>query len=254
MTPLKLITEVRRRLNGPLAQSPSPRVILDRALAEYRNAVIGANNSGNAWAVNEYTLTATADTRRYEITAADFSKALLIATVPAATGPIEPEMPLEFTQLERLPEDWAFLRDVGYWSLWWASVSQKARFAAFYRQKEAAGFKNYIEIRPTPDAGEQYRVLYQVGDFTGSVTSDLDFALPFPELDFYFVTLIADALLPYTRWSNDKNDDGDQLKMLAARFQTDLARYQKTYDDWIASLSVGDIVYADSYADSLGIY
>src|SRR5881394_1164506 len=110
MTPQDLIFQVRRRMNNPLYQSPSPRQILDRAIDEYRNATMRANNTGNAWAVKEFTLTTVDGQRRYVISAADFSKALLIATVPSSVpGVVEPEIPLEFTQIEQLPNDWEFL-------------------------------------------------------------------------------------------------------------------------------------------------
>lgn len=208
-----------------------------------------ANNTGNAWAIKEYTLETEADTRRYEIEDADFGKPLLIATVPSSTpGIVEPEQTLEFTQLEQLPNDWAYLSNNSYWSLWLWGTSQKARYAAFYRQLDATGFKNYLEIRPTPAADEEYRVLYQVGDWSASVTSDLNFAFPFPELDFYFVTLVSDCLLYKCRWADGK----DQKAELEAAFGKDLSRYQRTFDDYIASLTVTDIVYAESFADHCG--
>lgn len=250
MTPIQLIAQVRRRLNHPLHQTPSVRQILDRAINEYRNATMTANNTGNAWSVDEFTLTALADTRRYEITAPGFSKALLVSTIPSSVpGTVEPEQALEFTQIEQLPRDWAWLADFSDWSLWAWNVSQKARYAAVFREVASTGYKNYIEIRPTPEAGEQYRVLYQVGDFSGYVTSSLDFALPFPEFDFYFTTLVADCLLPITRWSADDAADERFAKNLSGGYIKDLSRYQRTFDDFIAGLSVTDIVYAESFAD-----
>lgn len=222
---------------------------------EYTNSTLKANNTGNAWAVNEYTQTAVADTRRYEITVADFSKALLVATVPSSvTGVVEPEKVLEFTQLEQLPKDWAYLADTGGWSLWFDNVSQRGRYVAVYRRSEASGFKVYLEIRPTPKAGELYRVLYQVGDWSGNIPTDLNFAFPFPELNFYFLTLVSDSLLPISRWSADAKENDAEMKRLSYGFTKDLARYQQTFDNFVASLSVSNMVMAESYADYAGYY
>jgi hypothetical protein len=255
LNPLQLINQVRRRLRDPLNQSPTPRQILDRAIDEYRNAVMRANNTGNAWAVKEFTITTLDNVRRYETTATDFSKALLVATVPSSTpGVVEPETALEFTQLEQLPRDWEFLAKMSSWSLWGWNIPQNARYAACYRSVETTGFKNYIEIRPTPDAGEQYRVLYQVGDFSGSIASDLSFNFPFPELDFYFQTLVCDGLLPMTRWSADEAADDSLMKKLGTQYLKDLARYEQTFMNFVASLSNTDIVYGESFADYAGLY
>lgn len=246
LTPIKFINTVRRRLDGPLYQSPSPRAILDRAIDDYRDAVVSANNTKNAWAVNEYVITAQADTRRYEITPTDFSKPLLVASVPATSG--SPEEVIEMSQIEQLPREWAWLDDssAGY-SLWFSTV--RSLWAAVYRRSEADGFHSYIEFRPTPRAGEQYRILYQVADFKQNINKDnlIDFQLPFPELDFYFIALVAKNLLPYTRWSGSLEADMLKKKELKEGLLEDLERYQKTFDDFISSLSTSDIVYAEPF-------
>lgn len=251
MTPLAFIDRIRRRLDGPLHQTPSPKQILELGIDEYSNATMKANNSGNAWAVKELTVTALADTRRYEITAADFAKALLVATVPQNELQ-EPEMILEFTQIEQIPREWAWLSDSPSFSLWLWNVSQNARYAAVFRESTSTGFRNYLELRPTPEAGEEYRVLYQVGNWSGGITSDnlIDFKLPFPELDFYFITLVADGLLAYCKWSNDPVENAMKAKTLSQSFEKALARYDQTFRDFIASLSVSDIVYADSFGET----
>jgi len=252
----ELITRIRRRMGKPLPQSPSPKEITDRAIAFYRNATMQANNTGNAWATQEFTLTTDASVRRYEITVPDFSKALLVCTVPSSEpGVTQPELPLEFTQLEQLPNDWAFLNDTGwYWSLWWGTVSQRARYSAFYRMVDgSAGFKNFMEIRPTPIADEQYRILYQVGDWSQSMESNLNFKFPFPELDYYFEALTANSLLSVARWSNDPAYNDAEYKRLSFGLVQDLALYKPTWDAYVASLSVTDIVYCDSFSDFMGI-
>jgi hypothetical protein len=246
LTPIKFIDNVRRRLDGPLYQSPNPRTILDRAIDAYRNAVTTANNTGNAWAVNELIITALADTRRYEITAADFSKVLLIASVPQR--PNDPEEVIEMSQIEQLPREWAWLNgDTAWYSLWYNSA--RSIWAAAFRKSEANGFHSYLEFRPTPKAGEQYRVLYQIGDFKQNINKDnlIDFQLPFPELDFYFIALVAKSLLAYTRWSNSLEADMLKKKELSQAFDEDLAKYQNTFDDFIANLSTSDIVYAEEF-------
>lgn len=256
MNSVQFINRVRRRLNNPLAQAPTDRQILDRGIDELRNATMTANNTGNAWAVEEYTVTTEADTRRYEVTANDFGKALLVCTVPSTVpGVVEPEMPLQFTQLEQLPRDWAWLSDTGWWwSLWLCDVSQRSRYAAFFNFLDgSAGFKTVMEIRPTPQAGELYRVLYQVGDWSQSMNSTVAFQFPFPSLDFHFVTLISDSLLPVARWTHDENANIRQAVALERGYAKDLERSTPTWEDYISSLSVSDIVWSESFADYQGL-
>ena len=251
MLPTELITRVKKRLGGKtLPQSPTPAQILERGIDEYQNATIRGNNTGNAWAVSEFTLNTTDDTRRYEITVPDFSKALLVSTVPDVAS-IYGERPLEFTQLEQLPNEWGWLSNSNGWcGLFGGNRGGQAAYVAFYRQvAQATGFKNYMELRPSPKGVEQYRVLYQSGDWATKMTSDLTFDLPFGDVSFYFVTLIADGLLPYCRWSNDENQNMAMRQMLKAAFTQDLQRYERTFQDFIASLTVTDTIMSESFGE-----
>lgn len=222
---------------------------MQRGLDEYENAVGRANNTGNAWGINEFTLTTTADTRRYEITAADFGKALTVTTVPDSV--YAPESNLEFTQLEQLPNDWAWLSQTSnnWFGLWQGYISQSARYVAFYRKLGATGFKHYLEIRPAPIAGELYRVLYQVGQWSSSIPSDLDFELPLPQLNFYFIALVSLGLLDSAKWA----DGEDKSAKLRASLNFDLVRYEDTFKNYIASLSTAQVVFSESYADFCGL-
>jgi hypothetical protein len=259
MLALRFVNLVRRRLDHPLPQKPSPRLVLDHGFAAYRHLTTRANNTGNAWAMDEIVLNTTADTRRYDLTtiAPRFSKALLVSTVPAANSG-EPELTLDFTQIEQIPRDWAWLQDSGFeFSLWDGLVAQKARLIAFYRQiaAGATGFKNWLEIRPTPAADEQYRIVYQVGDWQrlADATNLSTFIFPFPELDYYFIAVAAYTLLPHTEWSQDEERDAKKRNMIEAVLKNEIASYQPTVDAFIANLAHTDIVWADSYADSLGL-
>lgn len=252
MLPLEIIDRVRERLRDPIAQRPSPKRILARALDEYQNAVQTANNLGDAWAIGEFTLTAQAGIRRYEITQMDFGKPLLVATVPA--DDYERELSLEFTQVEQLPKDWAWLKDVGNWGLLWQwDVSHSARYVAFWRALEAKGYKYYCELRPVPTKAEDYRILYQVGEWASKLPEDLDFAFPLRELDFYFTALVALGVLDDTRWSRDEAADLRRAAQIKESLLFDLGRYKETFDNYIASLSQSQTVMAESYADYVGL-
>lgn len=257
----ELITKVRRILDNPHAQAPSPRDIIDRAIAEYSDAMNAVNNKADAWSVDEVELTTTADTRRYDVTAIapSFSKALAVVTVPSAVaGVIEPEVILEQSSLEQLPKEWAYLADVNWvWSLWADNVTQKGRFVAFYRQvaNDGTGYKQYLEIRPTPEAGEKYRILYQVGNIQDRIlpANAMSFVFPLPELDHYFLALIAKGVLYKCRWSDDVNSDRVRRQEIENQLVFDLTRYNKTYQEFTASLTQTQMLTAESYADFLGL-
>lgn len=258
MQPSEIISRVRKRLRSsdglPLAQSPSPTAILERAVDEFQNCTQKVSNRGDAWSIKEFVLTTEDNVRRYLIEQPDFGKALLVATIPEDNRHLE--MELEFTQLEQLPNDWAWLSNTqsgfGLWCGW--GVSQRARYVAFFRQLESSGgFRPYMEIRPAPVADEEYRILYQVGEWGSQISSDLLFAFPFPEVGYYFVALVANCLLPITRWTADKVGDMATKTEIKAGLIEDLQRYQPVFDDFVSSLNHPKMIFAESYADSLGL-
>lgn len=236
-------------------QAPSPRQIVARGIDEYANAVMRANNTGNAWAVKEHTLTADEGIRRYDLSDVPaFGKALLITYLPQSSGPGDPEIPLEFTQIEQLPREWGWLADTGEYSFWGLLGWRRRRqYAAVFRTLETDGFRSNIEIRPTPKGGDQFRILYQVGQWEPAVRErlqdDVNFDFPFPELDFYFTSLVAHAMLPYTKWTAAEAMNAVKRSELKTALQEDMFRYETTFSDWVRSLSVTDQVFAVNYLE-----
>ena len=252
-TLLEEILGVRSILGNPLPQSPSPDEIIEELEAVYQDVTNTANNTGNAWSTDSLTITTVAGQRVYELDpakVANFSKALIVTTVPPDTS--TPEYVLEFTEQEHLPQEWAWLSQ-NQGSLYWTSHS--SQLIAFYREMTATGEKTYCEMRPTPNSAQDYKVLYQVGTWwslVNNAATPTEYVLPHKPYKFHFRAIAANRLLPKTRWSY--GDDTMKKKEIAAMLDRRIAENKDSFEDYIATLDNADVTWLDSYADIVDPY
>jgi len=250
-TILSEITGVRVMLNNPLPQSPSFKDILEELEAEYQHLTNSLNNTGNAWQIENYTLTTAAGTYEYEINPAsgEFYKALNVTTVPDDDS-IDPQYLLEFTELEHIPKEWAWL---GQSRGQYMYSSHDSQMIAFYRQITDSGEKLYCQLRPTPTRVQTYNILYQVTDWWPRVgeTDNLTFKMPHASQKFYIRALVAQNLLlkGMVKWSFDDVKNYKTGTLVAQALEIRLARYKQAYDEYIDSLDNPDLTMIDVWAD-----
>lgn len=238
------ISLVRAELSAPLApftNAPSDLQIADELMSEYQHSINQIGNKSTARHSGTATLSVVAGTRAYQVSDAAFGKPLLVTTVPTDNN-VYPEYPLEFTELEQIGREWAWL-DNANGSLWYSNHS--AYYIAFYTKFGSGGIENWCEIRPTPDKAETYKILYTIGD--ASSYFGLIKALPYPEFTRFFTANTAINLLPKTMWSNDMQVNLAKGQMLLPTLMDKRERYGREWDTHKDTLNHSDIVYADGY-------
>jgi len=262
----KEIMGVRAVLDDPLPQSPSADNIIQALEEVYQWVTNRTNNTGNSWQVDTYTLTTVANQRVYDLTddlliatvSGGFYKPLIVTTIPDDTN--TPEVILEFTELESLPHEWAWL-SANNGNLYFSSHS--GRYIAFYRQLSQAsgstGERLMLEIRPTPSKVENYKILYQVGNwwdrvFETNPSDALDYRLPHQEYRFHLRRLAARTLLPRARWTHDEAYNDMKRKEIALSLQVEIDHSAEAFEAHIASLDQADVIRLDSWADDVDPY
>lgn len=243
---------VRSMLGNPLPQAPTIKDITEELEAVYQENTNIGNNTGIAWQVDSFVLTATAGQRTYVLdpdVVIDFYKALTVTTVP--TSDSDPEYTLEFTEIEHLPQEWAWLGQNQGILL---DSSHSSGLVAFYRQLGRAGEEIVCELRPTPNSTQQYTVWYQVGDWWERVfqNSDTAYTLPNKEYRFYFRALAARNLLPKCQWSYGQ--DKERYENIKEMLDRRIVMSKKVYDDGLATIDNADVIRLDSYADTVDPY
>jgi len=248
-TLLDEILGVRSMLVNPLSQSPTPEDIIEELENVYQTVTNMGNNSGNSWQIETVTLVTTAGTREYQLDSdlvQDFYKPLLVTTVPENDS--QPEYQLEFTELESLPSEWAWLGQ-NQGSLLWTSHSSQV--IAFYRKMGVDSEEIWCEMRPTPNSTQQYKILYQVGDWWSNLAVT-NYTLPNKEFRFHFRALAARNLLPKTRWSY--GDDTAKKAEIKENLDRRIAMGTPILNDHLMSLDNSDAVAISSYADEVDSY
>lgn len=250
-TVLSEVMGVRVMLNNPMPQAPAFKDILEELEAEYQHLTNDLNNTGNAWQVDNYTLTTVAGTYEYEITPTnkEFYKALNVTTIPSNTS-VDPQYVLEFTELEHMPQEWAWLgQNRGQYMY----SSHDSQMIAFYRKITVSGEKLYCQIRPTPTEAQSYNILYQVTDWWGRISSGTgtDFYMPHSSQRFYIRALVAQNLLlkGMVRWSFDDVRNFKTGQLVAKSLEVRINRYKQAYDEYIDSLDNPDLTMIDAWAD-----
>lgn len=229
-----------------MPNAPTAEDIVEALNEVYQWTTNRTNNTGNAWQINTTTIVATEGTFVYEIETQhnDFYKALSVVTIPASEN--DPEYPLEFVEVEHIPEEWSWVTETG--GQLYGSSSHAGRYIAFYRKMGTDGETIWCEIRPVPTQDENYKITYQVGNYWDRVV-DTDYELPHKEYKFHLRRLAASTLLHKTRWSYDAAANQQRKQEVAATLDRAIEMGAKAFDDHIASLDQANIVEMETYGD-----
>lgn len=248
---LKLeVQGVRQILGWPLDNSPGVYEIVKDIEAEYQAMTNKLNFTENAWSVAEYTLSTVAGTYRYRLDNAInyFQKALMISTVPANTAG-DPEYVLEYYELENIPKEWAWL---GVGKGQYMFSSHDSQLFAIYRTMAAEGERIYMEMRPIPNSAQDYKILYQQGNWIPAMESTgLTFVLPHESQRYLMRNKVAQKLLyrGVVKWSHDDRINAVKSASILRGIEMSIKELADDFKDYKASLETVDIVYTDAWAD-----
>lgn len=272
---LKEIFGVRKMLGDPLDQAPSTRQIADELDLELQQLLLDASNRGLAQHVGELVIDTVAGQRRYEIGAPEFDtfyKALSVSTIPegavvtgdyankrvTVSGGDDRMYDLELVDMDKMNADWAFAAP-NRGQLF--TSNHDAQQIAFFKVIDpTVGEKLVVELRPTPNAAQQYLLTYQMTDVwdtllggsTDGVT-DANFKIPHPSQRGMVRCRVALNLIGkgVTKWALNDRYNLMRGKLVKDGLTDRYERYKQTYDDYLDELEHGDVVYIELYGDRL---
>lgn len=254
-TLLKEVLGVKQVLGDPLDQAPSFSEIVEELASEYQHMTNEANNTAEAWAVKEYTLTTVAGTADYrlDLVIPTLYKPLAIYTIPADVNST-PQYQLQSIEFEYLPKEWAWLGQNRGQALF---SSHDSQYIAFYRTiGTTTGEEIYARLAPVPTRAQSYRIIYQQTDWwdilSGAMLSG-DAPLPNSSQRIYIRALAAENLLlkGSVMWSHDPVQNFARTKMVAEGLKIRKERYYSSYKEYLSSLDQPDVITVDSWADEM---
>lgn len=205
-----MLSNIRTRLDDPMAQRPSDRALLLLLSTQVQRFMNRLNLSGRSWAVDEVDLVVGANVEDYPVPADNFGKALEVRTVdPGNASHVVADV--MFTELTDINLNWPWPRNIANSLFNWDGSRHTASRIAFYRR---AGLNDvYARVMPVPQGSAQYKILYQIGEFGSTVP--LDESVLLPEHHPLIEIRTALAALPHCWWSDDKADNTERRKQLA---------------------------------------
>lgn len=223
------ISRIREALDYPYESSPQIHRIYGALLRHLQNRFNELNNTGEAWAFSEATISAVDGTDTYTISATAFGKPISVVTY--STDDNHFERPVQMVKISDIVFDWGVPRNIadGWWSI--DGSAHSATRIAFYRDAGANTVK--VRIRPVPAASATYKVLYTVGDWTDDVALTQTPLLS--EHHSVFEIPAALSLLPTCKWSDDRDADNAKRAMLEKSLTGEMMMFENTWRHAIAS-------------------
>lgn len=223
------ISRVRELLDYPKESKPQIHRVYGAVIRHLQNRFNELNNTAEAWAYGETTLSAVDGTDTYTVSATAFGKPISVVTY--STDDTHFERPVQMVKMSDIVFDWSVPRNIadGWWSL--DGSTHSATRIAFYRDAGTNTVK--CVLRPIPQASATYRILYTVGDWTDDVA--LTSTPLLSEHHHIFEIPAALALLPSCEWGEDGKKDEMKRGMLEKSLLGELGMFEGVWKRAIAS-------------------
>ncbi len=227
------IWRTRDLLDNSYPNKPSFHQYLRQTLSEEQDIITMLNNTAQPWTVAEFTLNYRPGLAYYDINVNDMGKILYV--VRLTQNSYIPAIPVPFTDLANLQYGtlWNTFYNC-YNGLGSYFLSETIEQMAFYRTG-AVNQQVRVQIQPQPVESCQYVISYLVGPI--SQDDPLETTAALPEFATVIQLRAAMALLPYTQWTEDRGQDLERKKELAAAFQYQLARKELQMKDYVRQLT-----------------
>lgn len=225
------IFRMRDLLDHSWPSAPSFHQLLRQQISEEVDIVNSLNNTGQPWTTAEYQLNYSPGLGSYDINATDFGKVLYV--VRLTQNQYIPALPVPFTDMSALQYGTLWNSFYNLYGSGAYVLPETIEQMAFYRTG-ATNQQCKVQIQPAPQDTCTYVVTYLVGYFGSDDPLNATAALP----EFATLTQLrgAMALLPYTRWSDDRAADRERKQELALAFQYQLDRKERDFKDYKRSL------------------
>jgi hypothetical protein len=216
---------VRTLLDDPSPVNPTPRVILEHYKAEAQLLLNQAQNSSVSWSVRSFTLTTQPDKEKYQVTAQDFSKDVLIHTLDES-DPHHVERRIERVSLQSRMTEYTGPKKIAS-----APNYHTAELFVLYWENGVP----FFDVRPVPAGSVKYKVWYEIG-LIGGGEIVLDTTPILPISHPYLHLRVARSCLPYADWpALSNNDKRDKKRDLALSFSESIRDQAEAFRRYIAT-------------------
>lgn len=232
------LSMIRELLDEPTPQKPSDRILFQLLGNQILHHQTQLQNSGAPWEVLDWTLTVSAGTEDYLVTAANFGKPFWVHTEDP-TDPYSPRVDVPFSLLQNADQFYSGPRRVHSTN----NNQPTAAVITFYRQPDAF----YARVTPVPGGSATYNVWYETAPSFPASLGDAPGLSPFHHLIRIQAAL---AAIPYCAWGNIAAEALEpriaaawerKAKALALSLGKQEEQFQRQFDTYIGTLMTAGV-------------
>jgi hypothetical protein len=206
MTVEEMIAQIKVLLDEPNTEHPSKRQIMINLTSNLQQYFNELQLTGAPWAIKTLTLTTSANTPEYPITANDWGKPMLV--LQRESDPMIPEREVQITNIENM------------------DYPHSTPAIAFYGKSALAGGM-FCRIVPTPSQVGTLTIWYKIGPAPFVALTD---EVLMPEHHHLIIHRTALACLPYCRWYEfEKVEWPGKAMGLSQSLQGSLVGYEDSF-------------------------
>lgn len=237
----EMLSNERVLLGEPLPQKPSLRLMWKVTLNHIQDLYNQASNSQEAWTESGVDLQVSPDVDEYLIPGAPLlGKPLLVFTKDDGNPAIF-ERPINIVRPENLITAYDGPRDGQYlWPGFWDGSTHTAQAFAFFQMDG----NWYARIRPVPQIGAVYRILFVTGNWAAQASLGSEPLLT--EHHHALEVRAALSLLPHCKWSENIAADNGMRDGLMKSLIADDARFTRSLERYIRTATQSRITFRRS--------
>jgi hypothetical protein len=231
----------RDLLDNPLPNNPSFHQLLRQEISTEMDILNATNNSSKPWALSTYQLNYIVGQDTYAINVSDFGKVMYVERVQG-----DP-----YIRYVNVP--FSDVHDLDYGTIWQYTsgsfgqvpwITETPERMAFYRDG-VLNSQYMVRIQPQPIQSWTYIIHYMPGVLAN--TDPLASAVQLPEHATLAQLRNATALLPYAQWGDDKVENDNIRKRLAAGFEYQLNIKEPLFRTYIKSIAIPKPVFLEEW-------
>lgn len=219
-------------MDNPLPNAPSFHQLLRQEISTEMDILNKTNNSGRPWALSTYQLNYTVGQDTYSINVNDFGKVMYVERLQG--DPYIRYVNVPFSDVNN--QDYGTVWQYGsnsYGVVPW--ITETPERMSFYRDG-VLNSQCKVRIQPEPQTSWTYLVHYMPGVLSND--DPLASAVQLPEHASLAQLRNAVALLPYAQWGDDKAENDNIRKRLAAGFEYQLNIKEPLFREYVKSIAV----------------
>ncbi len=224
-----------------MPNKPSFHQLYQQELSDELDVLNKLNNSGRPWSLEQTQLNYSPNgTGKFEL---DMQPGKVLFVTRTTTNPYIPFLPVGIDDITDAQYG-SILATYGNLYGWAFNLSQTIERISFYR--EGVTDQSYwCQIQPMPQESAVYTIYYlpSTPDADAALTS----AMALPEYSELVRIRSAAALLPYSSWFEDEDQNSNKRKELATSFSFQLERKEQLFKDYIRAIAKPRMVDLDEW-------